>query len=799
MKQRILLLLIIFYFANTAFTQQWIQKGGDIQGVNTHEASGASVALSADGNSIAVGSDYEFGGIYVPGFVKVYDWNGTSWVQRGDSIVSGATFIDDWFGETISLSADGNTIAIGAPNINLAQVYNWNGVNWVQMGGNISSNPWSIDLDNSGTILSVRHDTPAITGEDVIRVYMFDGFGWIQIIPDIIGEEIGEQSGMSISVSGDGSMLAYGAPLNIGGGAHSGSVRTYATGGFQIGSDIDGLPPLAFLGTSASGSAISLNYNGSRMAIGSRHAFPGVARVYQFTTDWAQMGSDILGSSQNGESVELNSNGDRLIVGDHSALWGGSLRTFEWNGVDWVQYGQEIFADNVGDGIGNSVSMSHDGLTIAGGAHGGDVGGTNTGYVRVYEYCVATASSITELTCSSYTVPSGDETYFSSGLYTDTIININGCDSIITIDLTVNYSNTVTDVQTACDSFTWIDGITYTSSTNSPTWTLSNAQGCDSIVNLDLTINYSNTVTDVQTACDSYTWIDGNAYTSSTNSPTWTLSNAQGCDSIVNLDLTINYSNTGTDVQTACDSFTWIDGITYTSSTNSPTWTLSNAQGCDSVVNLDLTVNYSNAGTDVQTACDSYTWIDGNTYTSTTNSPTWTLANAQGCDSIISLDLVISNVDVSIIQLDDFTIQSTASGVSYQWLDCNNNYAPILGETNQSYTTTINGSYAAQVTGNGCVDTSACITIANVGIIENDFGKMFVVYPNPTEGLINVSLGAKYNTIKVEVRDVSGKILSVKGFSNVSSFDVSVEGETGQYILNISSDEERALVKIIKK
>ena len=103
------------------------------------------------------------------------------------------------------------------------------------------------------------------------------------------------------------------------------------------------------------------------------------------------------------------------------------------------------------------------------------------------------------------------------------------------------------------------------------------------------------------------------------------------------------------------------------------------------------------------------------------------------------------------------------------------------------------------MTGNGCVDTSACITIANVGIIENDFGKMFVVYPNPTEGLINVSLGAKYNTIKVEVRDVSGKILSVKGFSNVSSFDVSVEGETGQYILNISSDEERALVKIIKK
>ena len=99
-----------------------------------------------------------------------------------------------------------------------------------------------------------------------------------------------------------------------------------------------------------------------------------------------------------------------------------------------------------------------------------------------------------------------------------------------------------------------------------------------------------------------YTWIDGNTYTTSNNSATWTLTNASGCDSTVTLDLTITNSNTGTDVQTACDSYTWIDGNTYTTSNNSATWTLTNASGCDSTVTLDLTINntpsFTVSGTD---------------------------------------------------------------------------------------------------------------------------------------------------------------------------------------------------------
>ena len=131
----------------------------------------------------------------------------------------------------------------------------------------------------------------------------------------------------------------------------------------------------------------------------------------------------------------------------------------------------------------------------------------------------------------------------------------------------INTSNFGTDTQVHCDSFTWIDGITYTSSNNTATDTLINTAGCDSVVTLDLTILNSTTGVDVQSHCDSYTWIDGITYTSSNNTATDTLINAAGCDSVVTLDLTISNSTSGVDVQSHCDSYTWINGITYTNST----------------------------------------------------------------------------------------------------------------------------------------------------------------------------------------------------------------------------------------
>ncbi|MBR6066940.1 MAG: hypothetical protein IKP45_03990 [Bacteroidales bacterium] len=276
-----------------------------------------------------------------------------------------------------------------------------------------------------------------------------------------------------------------------------------------------------------------------------------------------------------------------------------------------------------------------------------------------FTHCQPLAEHVEVTACDSYEW--NNETYNVSGDYQQTFVAANGCDSVVTLHLTINRSNTGIDEQTACDSYTWIDGVTYTESTNEPTFTLTNAEGCDSVVTLHLTINHSNTGIDEQTACDSYTWIDGVTYTASTNAPIFTLTNAAGCDSVVTLHLTINRSNTGIDEQTACDSYTWIDGVTYTESTNEPTFTLTNAAGCDSVVTLHLTINHSNTGIDEQTACESYTWIDGITYTESTNEPTFTLTNAAGCDSIVTLHLTINRSNTGI---DEQTVCD-----SYTWID----------------------------------------------------------------------------------------------------------------------------------
>ena len=249
----------------------------------------------------------------------------------------------------------------------------------------------------------------------------------------------------------------------------------------------------------------------------------------------------------------------------------------------------------------------------------------------------------------------------SNSTYTATCDN-GGCTSSDNVNVTVSNSSTFTDVQSNCNSYTWIDGVTYTSNNNTAFVTYPSSSGCDSIVYLNLTIHNNSYATDVHSSCSSYTWLDGNTYSSSNNSAIFTTSNAVGCDSIITLDLTVNSPSYSTDIITSCDMHTWMDGTTYTSSNNSATHVLTNSSGCDSIITLDLTILSSSSSNDSVSACDSLTWIDGITYLNSNNSSTFMLSNNQGCDSLISLNLTI-NSSYSI-QLYD-TICS--SDLPYNW------------------------------------------------------------------------------------------------------------------------------------
>ena len=245
-------------------------------------------------------------------------------------------------------------------------------------------------------------------------------------------------------------------------------------------------------------------------------------------------------------------------------------------------------------------------------------------------------------------------TYTSSNnTATYTTTNAAGCDSVVTLNLTVNHSNNAIYTTTACETYEW-HGVTYTESTNTPTYTTTNAAGCDSTTTLNLTVYHNDYQVHYATACDTYTWtIRGHSYTR-TNSDvivdTYTIGTCTGADT---LHLTINHSSSGVDEEVACNTYTWYrNGQTYTNSTNTPSITLPNGNsfGCDSNIVLHLTINRSTSGIDAHTACDSYTWpMNSMTYTYSTNAPNvYAGLNSVGCDSTVYLHLTISHASSSV-------------------------------------------------------------------------------------------------------------------------------------------------------
>ena len=313
------------------------------------------------------------------------------------------------------------------------------------------------------------------------------------------------------------------------------------------------------------------------------------------------------------------------------------------------------------------------------------------------------------------------------------------------------------------------------------------------------------TGTDVQTACETFDWIDGVTYTSSNNTATFTIVGgaASGCDSIVTLDLTINNPTTGTDVQTACETFDWIDGVTYTSSNNTATFTIVGgaASGCDSIVTLDLTINNTTTGTDVQTACESFTWIDGMDYTANNNTATFTIVGgaASGCDSIVTLDLTINTVNTST-SVSELTITADLAGATYQWIDCGNGDMPISGETNQSFTATANGDYAVIVTENNCSDTSDCVTISTVSVTEFDAQTTITVFPNPSSEIFTIESDLLASAKSISVVSILGKQIYNSNNINSKSYSLDCSKWTpGVYVLNIETELGNKTLRLIKK
>jgi hypothetical protein len=297
--------------------------------------------------------------------------------------------------------------------------------------------------------------------------------------------------------------------------------------------------------------------------------------------------------------------------------------------------------------------------------------------------------------------------------------------------------------------------------------TLINVNGCDSLLQLNLTINSQTTNTLNQAVCNSY-YFNGQTLTSS-GVYYDTLMNANGCDSLITLNLTINNSSSNVINQTACNNF-FFNGQTLTSS-GVYYDTLMNANGCDSLITLNLTINNFSSNVLNQTAGVYYD----------------TLMNVNGCDSIITLNLTVNTPNTSVTQA-GANLTSNATSATYQWLSCPS-YSLIVGETNQSFTATANGDYAVAVTVNGCTDTSACYTVIGIGIQESNAVSSFSVYPNPVSNTLYIQSSTAFSDKKKEFYNAFGQILFT---TKSNEIDVSTYSK-GIYYLKC----EQHVVKVV--
>jgi hypothetical protein len=366
----IIIIIFIYYFYNkhnyegffTTTTNiiipTWDQLGITIPGEAEYVISGWSVSLSADGTIVAIGTPYNSDNGTNSGQVRIYQLNGTNWDQLGDTIPGEAE--GDENGMSVSLSDNGMIVAIGAP-------YN----------------------DGKGS------------DSGHVRVFDYDGTNWNQLGETILGEAPYDQSGYSVSLSADGTIVAIGSPYNDGKGSDSGQVRIFKyneTSWVLLGAHI--------LGTSAGddyiGWSVSLSADGKIVAIGAprndgKGFNSGQVRIFQYNESneikWGQLGETIIGtapSDYSGSSVSLSADGTIVAIGspynDGKGQWSGHVRIFQYNEsneIKWGQLGEIILGTSEYDQSGTSVSLSDNGMIVAIGAPYND---SSSGQVRIYQY-----------------------------------------------------------------------------------------------------------------------------------------------------------------------------------------------------------------------------------------------------------------------------------------------------------------------------------------------------------------------------------------------------------------------------
>lgn len=400
-------------------TNTWDLIGSPISGA-PDSSSGASVAMSADGSIVAVGSP-EISPA-APGRVKVYQLVAGSWSQLGADVPGAAN--GDYTGWAVALSSDGLTLAVGAPradpatlsNAGVVRVYRFQAGAWAQLGADIAgatvSEMFGLSVALSATGNRVAVGAPRAAGgigpgQVLVFDYSAGPNSWSQVGGTLAGEANTDVFGTSVALSDDGAWLAVGAPKNDVGGAaaDAGHARVFelvSTTWTQRGVDIDGE-----VAGDLAGQSVALSANGQRLVVGSPESSvtgfrAGRARVFEYSgTGWVLIGVALNGALEGdtfGWAVDINAAGDRIAVSsrfsDVPGVSAGSVMVFSLLSGAWTQLGQTVTGANGSDQSGYAVALNGAGDRMVVGAPEVSLPSENSGEARVFSFTTASISNV---------------------------------------------------------------------------------------------------------------------------------------------------------------------------------------------------------------------------------------------------------------------------------------------------------------------------------------------------------------------------------------------------------------------
>lgn len=368
------------------------------------------------------------------------------------------------------------------------------------------------------------------------------------------------------------------------------------------------------------------------------------------------------------------------------------------------------------------------------------------------------------VTSLSFTICAGNSLNYNgtalneSGTYPFSFTSAAGCDSTVIVNLSVIPSPSTSLTYTICEGTTLVyEGDTLTQ-TGVYEYFFVGSTGCDSTVTISLTIQPEVTTTLEATICEGTSYsFDGEALVAS-GTYTAIYDGPNGCDSTVVLQLTVTPAPLTSISASICagDSYAF-NGQDLTQA-GIYTANLNTAAGCDSTVVLTLNI-LQPANTTVQaTICEgeSYSFL-GLTLTQS-GVYTGTFVATNGCDSTVTLLLTVNSVPFNIIlQSGTFTVQ--AGNAAFQWINCDTGQ-PVPGATGSTFTPDVTGNYSVSITLNGCTTESDCFYVEVVSDEEPGWAKGWTLAPNPARDLALIRLSAPAESeLEVVLFDLNGRLL----------------------------------------